>query len=152
MVVEAWNFPFLLCSTISWEMAFLVAIEASSFWLVKAFVEILFLSMRELLLKEGFISFIHSFREGKILFFDAHWIDLDSPLLLEAVMPQPFEVRLYLSAIYHSQECLPWGWETINSGLEKIIFIHHYSNTSKLISYLRDIGEEGGHCLIHLHL
>ena len=45
------------------------------------------LLMRELLLKEGFPSFLNPCCEGKVFIFGAHNIALDFPFLLKEVMP-----------------------------------------------------------------
>ena len=143
---------YLLCLTLPCIMAFLVVVVAFDIWLIKVRFVNLLLWMKKLLLREVFISSLHPYHKSKVFLFGGSSIALDSPFLLEVVMPQPLKVRLELLTINNNQECLPWGWETINNGLNEIIFIHHYSNVSKLISYLRHLCEEGGHCLVLLHL
>ena len=65
------------------------------------------LCMESVLGIKGFSFFLGSFHEDKILLLSAHYRVMDTPFLLDIIIPKSFETGTLFSSIYCSKKGLP---------------------------------------------
>ena len=90
--------------------------------------------------------------KSKVSFLSSNYIALNSSFFFQAIMPKPIKVWLIFTSTYWYQKCFPRVWETINYSLHKIIVIYSNTNSSKLVSYLCNLCEEGSNSFILVRL